>query len=106
MNKKMRILVTGLLVIFSSLTFSSDSGAVIYKEKSVLISDEIRTEIISGKREAIQRVSTIFSYYKNNIYQYLRLAIRNAQYIDIEYNELIEDFSKIYNNELQTKKEE
>ena len=69
MNKKMRILVTGLLVIFSTLTFSSDSGAVIYKEKSVLISDEIRTEIISGKREAIQRVSTIFSYYKNNIYE-------------------------------------
>ena len=51
-------------------------------------------------------LSSPIYYYKNNIYQYLRLAIRNAQYIDIEYNELIEDFSKIYNNELQTKKEE
>ena len=69
MNKKIRILVTGLLVICGSLTFSSDLGAVIHKEKRVVIRDEIRTEIISGKKEAIQRVSTIFSYYKNNIYE-------------------------------------
>ena len=68
MNKKIRI-VTALLVICSSLTFSSDLGAVIHEETPVVISDDIRTEIISGKKEAIQRVSTIFSYYKNNIYE-------------------------------------
>ena len=78
MNKKIRILVTGLLVICSSLTFSSDLGAVIHKEKPVVISDEIRTEIISGKREAIQRVSTIFSYYKNNISIFVYKIISGA----------------------------
>ena len=67
MIKKIRKLVIGLLMICSSLAFSSDLRAVM--EKPSFIREEISTEIISGKMEAIKRLSTIFSYYKNNIYE-------------------------------------
>ena len=59
-----------ILIIFTmlnSLMLASDFGAG--KQESAVLKEEIRAEIISGKKEAIQRVSTVFSYYKNNIYE-------------------------------------
>lgn len=45
-------------------------------------------------------------YYRNSFYQYLKLAIRNARYIKIPYDEIIKDLSHIYYNEEQTHKED
>lgn len=66
----MKKLIT-VFIIVSSLCLGSDLGAkdYIYEEKPITLKEEIRAEIISGKKEAIQRVSTIFSYYKNNVYE-------------------------------------
>ena len=60
-----------LSAILSSLSLASDLGAEIYisDEKPAVFKEEMKAEIISGRREAVQKVSTVFSYYKNNIYE-------------------------------------
>lgn len=50
---------------------------------------------ITCSKESVE----IQHYYKNNFYQYLKLAIRNARYIKIPYDEIVKELSKIYKNE-------